>query len=234
MVGASPMPQKMRVKLVTWDDVVFWCKELAKKIRSSGFKPDVIVAIARGGFAPARLLCDYLDVVDLLSIKVEHWIETGKHKEEATIKYPFNYDFNGKRVLIVDDIADTGKSIIVAKKHISEVCRPSDLRVATMQLIPSTSLIVPDYYVDEVKEWTWYMYPWNFTEDMINLIMRIVKEKPEHKWSPEEISKEFKESYGIELPVQVFREVLEEMVFRGKLVKVSDIHFKIPTAQSSA
>jgi hypoxanthine phosphoribosyltransferase len=147
----------MKVKVVTWEDVVRWCKKLAKKIRGSGFKPDVVVAIARGGFAPARLLCDYLDVVDLLSIKVEHWIETGKHKEEATIKYPFNYDFSGKRVLIVDDIADTGKSIIVAKRHIQEVCRPSELRVATMQLIPSTSLIVPDYYVDEANT------PWPLT-----------------------------------------------------------------------
>jgi hypoxanthine phosphoribosyltransferase len=218
------MPQKMKVKLVTWEDVVRWCKELAKKIRSSGFKPDVVVAIARGGFAPARLLCDYLDVVDLLSIKVEHWIETGKHKEEATIKYPFNYDFSGKRVLIVDDIADTGKSIIVAKKHIQEVCRPSELRVAAMQLIPSTSLIVPDYYVDEVREWTWYMYPWNFTEDMTNLIMRIANERPEAEWTPEAIAKEFRESYGIEFSIDVFKEMLDEMVLRGKLVKVDGLY----------
>ncbi len=220
------MPQKMKVKLVTWEDVVRWCKELAKKIRESGFKPDVVVAIARGGFTPARLLCDYLDVVDLLSIKIEHWIETGKHKEEATIKYPFNYDFSEKKVLIVDDIADTGKSIIVAKKHIEEVCRPRELRVATMQLIPSTSLIVPDYYVDEVKEWTWYMYPWNFTEDMTNLIMRIVRERPEAEWSPEAIAKEFKESYGVEFPIDVFREILDEMVLRGRLLKIGDLYRK--------
>ena len=220
------MPQKMKVKLVKWEDVVCWCKELAKKIRDSGFKPDVVVAIARGGFAPARLLCDYLDVVDLLSIKVEHWIETGKHKEEATIKYPFNYDFSGKRVLIVDDIADTGKSIIVAKKHIQEVCRPSELRVATMQLIPSTSLIVPDYYVDEVKEWTWYMYPWNFAEDMTNLIMRIVNERPEAEWTPEVIAKEFKESYEIEFSIDVFKEILDEMVVRGKLVRIDGLYKK--------
>ncbi|MHC1601558.1 MAG: phosphoribosyltransferase [Candidatus Nezhaarchaeales archaeon] len=220
------MPQKMRVKVVSWDEVVGWCKELAKKIRESGFKPDVIVAIARGGFTPARLLCDYLDVVDLLSIKIEHWIETGEHKEEATIKYPFNYDFSGKKVLIVDDIADTGKSVVVAKKHISEVCKPEELKTATMQLIPATSMIVPDYYVDEVKEWTWYMYPWNFTEDMVNLIMRIVNEKPEEKWSAEAISGKFKERYGVEFPLEVFKEMLEEMVTRGKLVKANGLYVK--------
>lgn len=217
----------MKVKVVTWFDVVGWCKELSRKIRSSGFKPDIIVAIARGGFAPARLLCDYLDVVDLLSIKVEHWIETGKHKEEATIKYPFNYDLRGKKVLLVDDIADTGKSIIAAKKHIMEVCRPSELRVAAMQLIPTTSAIVPDYYVDEVKEWTWYMYPWNYTEDMVNLTMRIAKEEPKEEWKPETLALKFKEWYGAELPLDAFREVLEEMVIRGKMIKTSNEGFKV-------
>jgi len=220
------MSQKMKVKVVSWDEVVSWCKELARKIRRSGFQPDVIVAIARGGFTPARLLCDYLDVVDLLSIKIEHWIETGKHKEEATIKYPFNYDFSGKRVLIVDDIADTGKSVIVAKRYISEVCKPKELKTATMQLIPATSMIVPDYYVDEVKEWTWYMYPWNFTEDMVNLIMRIVNERPEEKWNAENVSGKFREWYGVEFPLEIFEEMLEEMVTRGKLVKVNGFYVK--------
>ena len=64
------MPKKMPVKVVSWSEVVEWCRALAQKIRLSKFKPDVIVAIARGGFVPARLLCDYLDVIDLLSIKL--------------------------------------------------------------------------------------------------------------------------------------------------------------------
>ncbi|RLF09589.1 MAG: phosphoribosyltransferase [Thermoprotei archaeon] len=220
------MSKGMKVKVVSWEDVVKWCKELARKIRASGFKPDVVVAIARGGFTPARLLCDYLDIVDLLSIKIEHWIETGKHKEEATIKYPFDYDFSGKKVLIVDDIADTGKSVVVAKKHISDVCKPQELKTATMQLIPATSMIVPDYYVDEVKEWTWYMYPWNFTEDMINLIMRIVNDKPDETWTSTLIAERFKEWYGVEFPLAVYEEIMEEMVFRGKLSKVDGGYVK--------
>ncbi|MCS7140273.1 MAG: phosphoribosyltransferase [Candidatus Nezhaarchaeota archaeon] len=218
------MSKKMNVKVVSWDEVVKWCKELARRIRASGFKPDVIVAIARGGFTPARLLCDYLNVIDLLSIKIEHWIETGKHKEEATIKYPFNYDLSGKNVLIVDDIADTGKSIIVAKRYILDVCKPKELKTATMQLIPATSMIVPDYYVDEVKEWTWYMYPWNFTEDMVNLTMRIVKDKPEERWTAKAVSEKFEEWYGVKFQLELFNEILEEMVIREKLVKVDGFY----------
>ncbi len=220
------MPKKMPVKVVSWSEVVEWCRALAQKIRSSKFRPDIIVAIARGGFVPARLLCDYLDVVDLLSIKIEHWIETGKHKEEATIKYPFDYDLAGRNVLIVDDIADTGKSVVLASKHISENCKPRELKTATMQVIPATSMIIPDYYVDEVKEWTWYMYPWNFTEDMINLTMRIIDDKPDERWDLRSVAEKFRECYGVEFPIGVHREILEEMVLRGKVSKIDDCYVK--------
>ncbi|RLI22114.1 phosphoribosyltransferase [Candidatus Bathyarchaeota archaeon] len=220
------MPKKMPVKVVSWNEVVEWSRSLAQKIRSSGFKPDVIIAIARGGFVPARLLCDYLDVVDLLSIKIEHWIETGKHKEEATIKYPFDYDLSGRKVLIVDDIADTGKSVVLASKHVAEKCKPEELKTATMQVIPATSMIIPDYYVDEVKEWTWYMYPWNFTEDMINLTMRLINDKPDEKWRVRDIAEGFRENYGVNFPIGVFNEILEEMISRGKINKVNDYYVK--------
>jgi len=220
------VPKKMPVKVVSWSEVVEWSRGLARKIRSSGFKPDVIIAIARGGFVPARLLCDYLDVVDLLSIKIEHWIETGKHKDEATMKYPFDYDLSDRNVLIVDDIADTGKSVVLASKHIKEKCRPKMLKTATMQVIPVTSMIIPDYYVDKVKKWTWYMYPWNFTEDMINLTMRIINDKPNEKWQVSAIAEGFRESYGVDFPTGVYKEILEEMVSRDKIRKVKDFYVK--------
>ena len=206
---------KMKVKLVTWDDIVRWTRDLAKLIRSSGYQPDVIVAIARGGYVPARLLCDYLNVVDLLSIKVEHWVETGRHIEHAYVKYPLNVDLRGRRVLLVDDICDTGESIIVSREHILENCKPAELRVATMQWIPSTAKIKPDYFVDEVKEWIWYMYPWNFTEDMVNLTRRIMKLEPNKAWTPEEIASLFKQAYNLSFDVSLHKEILEEMVIRG-------------------
>ncbi|MEM4475048.1 MAG: phosphoribosyltransferase family protein, partial [Fervidicoccaceae archaeon] len=92
---------KIPVKVVEWKDVVDWSRELARRIVATGFQPDVIVAIARGGVAPARLLCDYLGVLDLLALKVEHWVETaGRIHEDAVVKYPLSVDFSGKSVLL--------------------------------------------------------------------------------------------------------------------------------------
>lgn len=55
--------------LVSWDEVSMLAKMLAFKIKNSGFKPDLVIGIARGGLVPARIVCDYLlqkDLVEML------------------------------------------------------------------------------------------------------------------------------------------------------------------------
>jgi len=62
------------VKFVDWREVVEWTAELSKSVVSDGFRPEVVVAIGRGGFVVARLLCDFLDVSNLLCVPVK-WVE---------------------------------------------------------------------------------------------------------------------------------------------------------------
>jgi hypoxanthine phosphoribosyltransferase len=205
---------KIPVKLVTWNDVVDWSKKLARKIVDSGYQPDVIIGIARGGVTPARLLCDYLGVMDLLTIKVEHWVETAGHLEDAIVKYPFTANLEKKKVLLVDDICDTGRSIIVSKEYIERNNKPEQLKVATMQYIKPVAKFVPDYYVDEVVDWVWYLYPWNQMEDTINLIKKILQEKPLVPRTIDDLKTLFRESYGIEPPINV-EEAVKEGVRRG-------------------
>jgi|UniRef100_A0A7C1I3R1 hypoxanthine phosphoribosyltransferase len=205
---------KIPVKLVTWNDVVDWSKKLARKIVDSGYQPDVIIGIARGGVTPARLLCDYLGVMDLLTIKVEHWVETAGHLEDAIVKYPFTANLEKKKVLLVDDICDTGRSIIVSKEYIERNNKPEQLKVATMQYIKPVAKFVPDYYVDEVVDWVWYLYPWNQMEDTINLIKKILQEKPLVPRTIDDLKTLFRESYGIEPPIDV-EEAVKEGVRRG-------------------
>jgi hypoxanthine phosphoribosyltransferase len=205
---------KIPVKLVTWNDVVDWSKKLARKIIDSGYQPDVIIGIARGGVTPARLLCDYLGVMDLLTIKVEHWVETAGHLEDAIVKYPFTVNLEKKKVLLVDDICDTGRSIIVSKEYIERNSKPEQLKVATMQYIKPVAKFVPDYYVDEVVDWVWYLYPWNQMEDTINLIKKILQEKPLVPRTIDDLKTLFRESYGIEPPIDV-EEAVKEGVRRG-------------------
>uniref|UniRef100_A0A7J3ZL80 Phosphoribosyltransferase n=1 Tax=Fervidicoccus fontis TaxID=683846 RepID=A0A7J3ZL80_9CREN len=217
---------KIPVRLVEWRDVVEWSRELASKVIASGYQPDVIVAIARGGVTPARLLCDLLGVTDLLSIKVEHWIETAGHLEDAVVKYPFTAELSGMKVLLVDDICDTGRSIIVSKDYIVRHNKPKELRVATMQYIKPVAQIVPDYYVDEVVEWKWYMYPWNYMEDTINLVKKILQEDPSTPLLPGAVEELFEKSYGIKPPISV-EEAIREGARRGVFTLTPDGRVKL-------
>lgn len=210
---------KIPVKIVSWNDIINWSKQLARKIIDSNYQPDVIIGIARGGVTPARLLCDFLGVMDLLTIKVEHWVETAGHLEDAMVKYPLTVNLDKKKVLLVDDICDTGRSIIVSKEYIEKNNKPAELRVATMQYIKPVAKFTPDYYVDEVVDWVWYLYPWNQMEDTINLTKKILQEKPLVPRTIDELKSLFRESYGIDPPIEL-EEAVREAVRRGIFIYV--------------
>ncbi|WP_338603673.1 phosphoribosyltransferase [Sulfolobus tengchongensis] len=208
---------KIPVKVVTWEDIVNLSTRLAEKIRDDEYNVDVIIAIARGGLVPARLVADVLGILDILSIKIEHWIVTASHTPEAKVKYPFKVDLSGKNVLIIDDITDTGDSIELAKKYVTENFRPKEVRTATLQYIKPVAKVVPDYYADEITSWTWFMYPWNYWEDEINLLNKILIEKNKQNIDINDLKNLFRESYGIEKPPIPLEDILKEMKRRKML-----------------
>lgn len=213
---------KVRTKLVTWEEVHDWAFRLARLIEDSGWRPDVVVAVARGGYVPARLVCDVLDIHDLLSVQVLHWGRAAEITAKAHVKYPVPVKLEGKKVLIIDDICDTGDSLIVARKHLEEAAAPAEIRTGVMQWISSVAKIKPDYYVEEVKDWVWYQYPWCRVEDTTNFLEKIVAETGRHEWRFDELVETFKEWYGIDVGERVFRAAIEKLAARGVL-KVGDL-----------
>jgi len=216
---------KIPVKLVSWEEIVEWTRQLARKIKDSGYKPDVVIAIARGGYVPARLICDFLEIENLLSIQSQHWTEAAKKAERAIIKFQYKVDLSGMKALLVDDIVDTGESVILAKKFIEENWKPSELRIAAMQWISSVAKIKPDYYAVEVKEWVWFQYPWTRLEDITQFLKRMINE--ELKGKIKEISKQnlilkFKEWYGIEPPKDYYEEALKLLFEQGLIQLIED------------
>ncbi|MEM0344466.1 MAG: phosphoribosyltransferase [Thermofilaceae archaeon] len=211
---------KVNTKLVKWEEVVEWCRRLAEIVESSGFKPDLVVSIARGGYVPARLLCDFLDVHDLVSIQVLHWGKAAEITAVAHVKYPYDIDLTGKRVLLVDDIVDTGDSVIVAREFIQSRWKPLELKVAAMQWISPVAKIKPDFYVEDVKEWIWYQYPWTRAEDTTNFFEKILTERAKEgkvTWTYDELIKEFKEWYGIDVGEEYYRLAISRLIRAGKL-----------------
>ena len=154
----------LRCELVSWTRCSALARRLATEIRRSGFYPDIIVAIARGGYLPARLLSDYLEIFDLASVKIEHYHGV-RRERRASVRYPLTADIQGRQVLLVDDVSDSGITFEVAVAHLRDKGTPAMLKTAVLHH-KRISNFIPDYFAEEVAEWRWIIYPWAVIEDL--------------------------------------------------------------------
>jgi len=202
--------EKFDCWLPTWDELHEDMKQIVKKIKKDNFHPDIVIALSRGGFVPARVICDLLIIKDLVSIKVDHWGVTAAKDGKAHLRYPIDVDLSGKKVLIVDDITDSGESMILAKEFVKKL-NPKEIKTTVIFNIKN-SKFVPDYYSKEI-DWVWVMWPWNYTEDMCNIVPKVLDEKKES--SIEEIRKTLKERFKIEVSEKHLLEIIGELVARN-------------------
>jgi hypoxanthine phosphoribosyltransferase len=222
------MTDQMKCKIISFEDVYSMVRNVSEKIKDSGFEPTTIIGLARGGWVPARLLCDFLGITDLVSLKVEHWLETGKTSNEAIIKYPVTTSLTDKHVLIFDDITDTGESLITAAEHIENL-HPEEIRVGVMQYITSSKR-VPEYYAEKVTDWYWFIYPWNWIEDTSTLIVRLMSEDQTLTWNSESITTSLQTYFGISWDQPMLKYILNIMSERGQIDKFDgDTKFKLKT-----
>jgi hypothetical protein len=165
------MPEQLRCEQITWSEVERLCQRLAGLIRESGYHPDLVIAIGRGGYVPARLLCDWLHIMGLTSIKIEHYLSGANRQEEAVIRYPLKADIRGLRVLVVDDVNDTGDTLKVATRHL-QTFEPGEIRTAVMHH-KAVTLFTVDYYARKIIKWRWLIYPWAVNEDIFGFLQRL-------------------------------------------------------------
>jgi hypoxanthine phosphoribosyltransferase len=151
---------RVRLLRLSWEQVEKACRTISKKILRSNYKPDICLAISRGGLIPARLMCDLLDLRDLACIKVEYYSGIDKTLSEPMIVYPLNAIVRNKRVLVVDDVADRGDTLILVRKN-AEESGAIETRLATLHYKP-WSKVKPDYYARELR--SWIVYPWEVLE----------------------------------------------------------------------
>jgi hypothetical protein len=210
---------RVRTKLVSWDEIVDWSMHLADIIKRDGYKPDLIVAVARGGYVPARLLCDFLGVENLASVQSQHWTEAAKVEEKAILKFSYRINASGLNILVVDDIVDTGDTLKLARDHIEANWSPKTVKTAALQWISPVAKFKPDYYYLEVKEWIWFQYPWTRLEDTYQFIKRMMseayKEMGKFEWTYEEVVKGFNEWYGIDVGETYYRRALDVLLEKG-------------------
>jgi hypothetical protein len=157
----------------SWADADRWAETLAGHIRRAGREPEVIVALTRGGWVPARLVADHLGIKRLLALRAQHWGVTATRSGRAELTEELSGPVEGQNVLILDDITDTGESLELAAAHVRER-HPARLESATFLHI-THSKFVPTYFAEEIPRtsWVWVVFPWNYWEDLTALVERV-------------------------------------------------------------
>src|SRR5438128_10511179 len=111
--------------------------DLALQIRRDHFRPEVIVGISRGGWPPARVMSDLLENPNLANMRVEFYKNIGVTAKRPKISQPVTSEVSGKRVLVVDDVSDSGHSLRVASKHLARK-GAREIKVCTLYLKPKS------------------------------------------------------------------------------------------------
>ncbi len=196
------MTRKLECELVTWDAVRRLALRVARTIHADGFAPDLVVAIGRGGYVPARLLCDWLDLTDLTSIRLEHYRAGSDKQPEAVIRFPLCCDIPQQRVLLVDDVNDTGDTLRAAVAHLRER-GAAEVRVAVLHDKPGSRFRV-DYRGQRIRGWRWLIYPWAVAEDVRGFLAR--HDGPRE---PEAARQWLESHFGIRLDLRQLTDILQ-------------------------
>ena len=142
---------------VSWDDLDGLVDVLTQRLAGERF--DVLLAITRGGMVPAGMLAYRLGMRDILVAAVAFYDDEGR-PGEAPIFFQFPSDtlLHGQRVLIVDEVWDTGTTIAaVAERVRTAGGRPV---TAVLHYKPAHSVVdlVPDHHAVETDAWVVYPF----------------------------------------------------------------------------
>jgi hypoxanthine phosphoribosyltransferase len=159
-------------EIPSWEQIYELLLELADQIREDGFEPDVVVGVSRGGWPPARVMSDLLEKPQLVNVATEFYLGVAETKGEPVITQPVSASVKGKKVLVVDDIADTGKSLKLIRTHLKER-GATEIRVAAIYYKP-WSIVVPDYYQKDTTSWV--IFPWERKETIRKILEKYERE----------------------------------------------------------
>jgi hypothetical protein len=144
---------------LSWEDFGEASRELAREILRDGFVPEVVVAIARGGLLPAGAISYALGVKNCGALNVEFYTGIGTVLDAPELLPPeldITY-LEGRRVLLVDDVADSGRTLALAVSLLRD--RGADVRSVTIYTKPG-SISTPDYAWRETS--LWIDFPWSW------------------------------------------------------------------------
>lgn len=157
--------------VLTWQDIMNHVEGLAEKIKES-YTFDAIIGILRGGLFVANLLSDILAIDEVHPLGIRSYTDIEHRGEVKIYHWPILPSMTDKKLLIVDDVSDEGKTLRAAVEKVVKPLGASAIKTAVLHVKPWTSFM-PDYHV--VTTSCWILYPWSRYESVRHLGKRLVK-----------------------------------------------------------
>jgi hypoxanthine phosphoribosyltransferase len=187
----------IQYEIPTWNQIYDMLLCQAQKIQATPYKPDILVGIARGGLVPARILVDLLETPQFAAIQIEFYVDIAQTRQDPLLKQALTIPVEGKKVLLVDDIADTGRSLKFAQTYL-HTQGAAEVKTATLYLKPQ-SWTKPDFYEKQTS--CWVIFPWDTKETL----QKILQKQTDNRQASREIAKLVKAG----LPKQLINKLLK-------------------------
>jgi xanthine phosphoribosyltransferase len=138
----------MKKQYYSYNECLEDCAILLPQIRK--YNPDCLVSIARGGLIIGHLISEALDLRNIFSLNSIHYEDNRKLDSFKISNIPdlLNY----KTVLLIDDIVDSGETMVEILKILSIKYPNCQFKIATL-FYKKDALIQPDFKVKEAKNW---------------------------------------------------------------------------------
>jgi uncharacterized protein len=158
---------------VSWEEYHTLAQKLATKLLSHGIRVDEIIAISRGGLTLGHLLTDFLRVpISTFTIQSYSNLST---QGQVKITKPLTTPIHDKHILLVDDVSDTGKTLVRALEYL-KAQQPKMVTTVTLFYRPR-SVYKPDYVAKTLTTSDWIIFPYEVTETLITIFNTMRKEK---------------------------------------------------------
>ncbi len=145
-------------EILDWETFGGAARELAQMVLDSGFAPEVVLAVARGGLLPAGAISYALGTKACGTLNVEFYTGIDSRLADPVVLPPLldTAALVGRRVLVVDDVADTGETLALVQRLVAE--HSVQARTAVLYAKPH-SIVDPDYVWRRTARWI--TFPWS-------------------------------------------------------------------------
>ena len=152
------------LEVLTWADYGNAGFELAKQVVDDGYRPDIILAIARGGLFPAGSLGYALSIKNLYVMNMEYYVGVDERRDVPVMLPPYLElaDLTDLNVLVVDDVSDTGHTL----RAVLDFVRDHAKEVRSAVLYEKSRTVVNCEYVWRHTD-LWIKFPWDFKNPLL-------------------------------------------------------------------